>query len=134
MMRTTILDNLEVVLGFLTLKDKHNICTLSENIIFMSDEEYFSSEAAAVLEELTQGKLLQAQVVGRNEDGIAYCHIYQINGDKVYILDNLEVVLGFLTLKDKHNICTLSENIIFMCTPCGTGQKNSPKTRFSTCF
>jgi hypothetical protein len=39
-----------------------------------------------VLEELTQGKLLQAQVVGRNEDGIAYCHIYQINGDKVYII------------------------------------------------
>jgi len=39
-----------------------------------------------VLEELTQGKLLQAQVVGRNEDGIAYCHIYQINGDEVYII------------------------------------------------
>ena len=44
-------------------------------------ENYFSAEAAAVLEELTQGKLLQAQVVGRAEDGIPYVHIYQISGN-----------------------------------------------------
>lgn len=47
------------------------------------DEEYFSSEAANVLEELTQGQMLQAQVVGRSEEGIPYVHIYQINGEKV---------------------------------------------------
>lgn len=61
------------------------------NVTPLQDEEYFSSEAAAVLEELTQGKLLQAQVVGRNDDGIAYCHIYQINGDKVTFV-NRELV------------------------------------------
>lgn len=47
------------------------------------DEDYFSAEAAAILEELTQGKMLQAQVVGRSEEGIPYVHIYQINGEKV---------------------------------------------------
>lgn len=49
----------------------------------VSDEEYFSSEAANVLEELTQGQMLQAQVVARSEEGIPYVHIYQINGEKV---------------------------------------------------
>ena len=49
--------------------------------MFIIGESYFSPEAAAVLEELTQGKLLQAQVVGRAEDGIPYVHIYQISGN-----------------------------------------------------
>ena len=49
--------------------------------MFIVGESYFSPEAAAVLEELTQGKLLQAQVVGRAEDGIPYVHIYQISGN-----------------------------------------------------
>ncbi|WAR02980.1 AKAP1-like protein [Mya arenaria] len=35
-------------------------------------EAFYSPEAAVVLEELTQGKLLQAQVVGRAEDGVPY--------------------------------------------------------------
>lgn len=44
---------------------------------------YFNSDGATVLEELTQGKLLQAQVVGRAEDGIPFVHIYQVSGNKV---------------------------------------------------
>lgn len=36
-----------------------------------------------MLEELTQGQMLQAQVVARSEEGIPYVHIYQINGEKV---------------------------------------------------
>ena len=40
------------------------------------------------------------------------------------------VVLGFITLQDKHNIHTLSENIKFICTHCETGWKSSPKVRF----
>ena len=75
---------------FMTLPFQGIECYMA-NITPLQDEEYFSSEAAAVLEELTQGKLLQAQVVGRNEDGIAYCHIYQINGDKVTFV-NRELV------------------------------------------
>jgi hypothetical protein len=43
------------------------------------------------------------------------------------LLDNLAVILGFLALKDKYNICTLSENKKFICTCCTTGQKNLPK-------
>ena len=50
-------------------------------MLLVIGENYFSAEAAAVLEELTQGKLLQAQVVGRAEDGIPYVHIYQISGN-----------------------------------------------------
>ncbi|XP_076107073.1 uncharacterized protein LOC143075524 isoform X1 [Mytilus galloprovincialis] len=75
---------------FMTLPFQGIECYMA-NVTPLQDEEYFSSEAAAVLEELTQGKLLQAQVVGRNDDGIAYCHIYQINGDKVTFV-NRELV------------------------------------------
>lgn len=50
------------------------------------DEQYFSTEAAVVLEELTQGKLLQGQVVGRADDGIPYVHVYQILGANSVII------------------------------------------------
>ena len=43
-------------------------------------------------------------------------------------LENLAVVLGFLTFQDKHNISTLSEDIKFICTYCET------KAHFSTCL
>jgi hypothetical protein len=52
----------------------------------------------------------------------------------LFLLDNLTVVLCFLTLYDKHNIRTLSENIKFICTLCETGQKSSLSARFSICF
>ena len=55
-------------------------------------ETYFSTEAAAVLEELTQGKLLQAQVVGKAEDGIPYVHIYQISGNNTSVKTNVFVL------------------------------------------
>ena len=32
---------------------------------------------------------------------------------------------GLLTLQDKHNICTMSEDINLICTRCETGQKSS---------
>ena len=35
-------------------------------------------------------------------------------------------VLDFLTLHDKHDICTLSVNIKFICIRCETGQKILP--------
>jgi hypothetical protein len=43
---------------------------------------------------------------------------------------NLAVVLCFLTLQDKHNICTLLENINFICTHCETGQKRHQRLVF----
>ena len=62
---------------------------------------------------------------------------HQIRGERrlfLLLLDNLAVILGFLALKDKYNICTLSENKKFICTCCTTGQKNLPKAWFFTCF
>ena len=38
-------------------------------------------------------------------------------------LDNMAVIVGFLTLQDKHNIWTLSDNIKFICARYETGQK-----------
>ncbi|XP_021371300.1 KH domain-containing protein akap-1-like isoform X2 [Mizuhopecten yessoensis] len=75
---------------FMTLPFQAVECYMA-NITPIQDEEYFSSEAAATLEELTQGKLLQAQIVGRNEDGTPYIHIYQIAGEKVVFV-NRELV------------------------------------------
>jgi hypothetical protein len=40
---------------------------------------------------------------------------------------------AFLTLQDKRNMRTLSENIKFICTRGETEQKSSPTARFSTC-
>jgi len=52
----------------------------------------------------------------------------------LFFLNNLTVVLGFLTLYDKHNIRTLSENIKLICVFCETGQKSSLNSCFSICF
>ena len=43
------------------------------------------------------------------------------------LLYNLTVAFGFFTLPDKHNICTLSEYIIFICIRYEIKQKNSSK-------
>ncbi|XP_060067283.1 KH domain-containing protein akap-1-like isoform X2 [Ylistrum balloti] len=75
---------------FMTLPFQAVECYMA-NITPIQEEEYFSSEAAATLEELTQGKLLQAQIVGRSEDGTPYIHIYQIAGEKVLFV-NRELV------------------------------------------
>lgn len=75
---------------FMTLPFQACECYMA-NITPLQDEEYFSSEAANVLEELTQGQMLQAQVVGRSEEGIPYVHIYQINGEKATLV-NREMV------------------------------------------
>jgi len=40
-------------------------------------------------------------------------------------LDNMAVVLGFLTLIEKHNMHTLFENIKFICSRSETGLKSS---------
>jgi hypothetical protein len=46
----------------------------------------------------------------------------------------LAVVMEFFTLQDKDNICTLSVNILLICTGCETDQENSLEARVSTCF
>jgi hypothetical protein len=35
----------------------------------------------------------------------------------------LDVILDFLTLRDKQNIRTMSENVKFICNRCETGKK-----------
>ena len=47
-------------------------------------------EAAVTLEELTQGKLLQAQVVGRSEDGVPYINVFQIQPNSAVSISNNE--------------------------------------------
>jgi hypothetical protein len=47
-----------------------------------------------------------------------------------YLFVNLAVVLDFLILQDKHNICTLSLNIKLICTRCETGKKASQRLTF----
>ncbi|KAK3084005.1 hypothetical protein FSP39_006649 [Pinctada imbricata] len=81
--RTTGSSLRQIRSDFMTLPFQACECYLG-NVTPLQDEEYFSGESAAVLEELTQGKMLQAQVVGRSDDGVPYVHIYQINGDKVF--------------------------------------------------
>lgn len=76
---------------FMTLPFEAVECYMA-NITPLQGETYFSPEAAAVLEELTQGKLLQAQVVGKAEDGIPYVHIYQISGNTSALMINREIV------------------------------------------
>lgn len=76
---------------FMTLPFEAVECFLA-NITPLENEQYFSTEAAVVLEELTQGKLLQGQVVGRAEDGIPYVHVYQILGANSAVLVNREMV------------------------------------------
>ncbi|XP_053375515.1 A-kinase anchor protein 1, mitochondrial-like [Mercenaria mercenaria] len=76
---------------FMTLPFEAIECYLA-NITPLDNEQYFSTEAAVVLEELTQGKLLQGQVVGRAEDGIPYIHVYQILGANSAVLVNREMV------------------------------------------
>lgn len=76
---------------FMTLPFEAVECYMA-NITPLENEQYFSTEAAVVLEELTQGKLLQAQVVGHADDGIPYVHVYQICSANSIIQVNREMV------------------------------------------
>ncbi|XP_046543275.1 A-kinase anchor protein 1, mitochondrial-like [Haliotis rubra] len=75
---------------FMTLPFQAVECYMG-NVTPLQEEEYFSDQGSTVLEELTQGKLLQAQVINRAEDGIPYIHIYQISGNRVLFI-NREMV------------------------------------------
>ncbi|CAG5128823.1 unnamed protein product [Candidula unifasciata] len=52
------------------------------NITPNQGEKLFSDEATQALCDLTQGKLLQCQVVARTEYGIPYIHLYQVNTER----------------------------------------------------
>ncbi|XP_014664261.1 PREDICTED: uncharacterized protein LOC106806733 isoform X2 [Priapulus caudatus] len=60
---------------FMSLPFQATECYLA-NISPLDETEGFSIEAAAELEELTQGRVIQAQIVGRAEDGVPYVHLY----------------------------------------------------------
>lgn len=76
---------------FMTLPFEAVECYLA-NITPLAGELYFSTKATAVLEELTQRKMLNAQIVGRADDGIPYVHIYQIFPNNAVVLVNREMV------------------------------------------
>lgn len=76
---------------FMTLPFEAVECYMA-NITPLADESYFSVEAAAVLEELTQGKLLQAQVVAHAEDGLPYINLFMLSRNAPPLLVNREMV------------------------------------------
>jgi hypothetical protein len=45
-----------------------------------------------------------------------------------------QIAMTHLTLQNKHNICTLSANINFICARFKTGEKSSHKAYISSCF
>ena len=47
-------------------------------------------EANAVLEQMVQGQVVQAEVVGHESDGVPYVQLYIVNGDKVMVLYYVE--------------------------------------------
>lgn len=46
-------------------------------------KEEFSVEDNAVLEQMVQGQVLQAEVVGHETDGVPYVQLYMVNGSQV---------------------------------------------------
>ncbi|ELU07765.1 hypothetical protein CAPTEDRAFT_103276 [Capitella teleta] len=60
---------------FTTMPFQSTECYLA-NVVPPADCAEFAPESAACLEELVQGRLLQAEVVGHEEDGIPYINLY----------------------------------------------------------
>ncbi len=52
-------------------------------ISWFPDEDRFGPEASALLEQMVQNQLLQAQILMHEEDGVPYIQLYRIQGDKV---------------------------------------------------
>ena len=48
-----------------------------------SGADAFPAECSALMEQMVQGKMLQAQVVGHEADGVPYIQLYDIQGDQV---------------------------------------------------
>ena len=91
--------------------------------ITVTDKRYRYPDSCRVM--VRNGNSISADI---REHTVKKQHLFLL------FLDNLAVTLGFLTLQDKYNIHTLTENIKFICTRCETGQKSSPKVRFSKLF
>ena len=72
------------------------------------DEEGFGTEASAILEEMVQGQMLQAQIVGQEEDGIPYIQLYSSDGQTVrHAYDpGIEVVDLYLGFRQCTFLCT----------------------------
>ncbi|XP_041349946.1 A-kinase anchor protein 1, mitochondrial-like [Gigantopelta aegis] len=75
---------------FMTLPFQAVECYMG-NITPLQEEEYFSERASTILQEITEGKVLQAQVINRAEDGLPYIHIYRVGGNRVLFI-NRELV------------------------------------------
>ena len=57
---------------------------LTMNIFFFySGADAFPAECSALMEQLVQGKMLQALVVGHEADGVPHIQLYDIQGDQV---------------------------------------------------
>ncbi|XP_074643675.1 A-kinase anchor protein 1, mitochondrial-like [Tubulanus polymorphus] len=77
---------------FMTVPFQATECYMA-NVAPLEGEEDYSEEAGAVLEELTQGQLLQAQIVAHDaETNVPYINLYQVQGNVAFLI-NRELVL-----------------------------------------
>ncbi|XP_064620259.1 A-kinase anchor protein 1, mitochondrial-like isoform X2 [Lineus longissimus] len=89
--RVTIADLRQIRSDFMTLPFQATECYMA-NIAPLADEEVFSIESAAILEELTQGHLLQVEIVTYDEEsGIPFVNMYRMDRDSVAFI-NRELV------------------------------------------
>jgi len=73
-----VVDLKQIRQDFMSLPFQAVECTMA-NITILEDEEYYSEAASMGLCEMTTGKLLQCQVVARNEAGMPHIHLYSID-------------------------------------------------------
>ena len=60
----------------------HLVGLLLTTVMFAGAEN-FPAEANAVLEQLVQGQVLQAEVVGQEDDGVPYVQLYILKNSRV---------------------------------------------------
>jgi len=75
---------------FTTLPFQAVECYIS-NIVPPEGQEAFPAEASPILENLVQGKILQAQIMAHEEDGVPYIQLYELQGDQAVFV-NREIV------------------------------------------
>lgn len=67
---------------------------LLDNIMPLPDEDQFSEEANAAMDEMTRGAALLAQVTGYDNSGMPLIHLWSLAGDKVLFLNQILVEKG----------------------------------------
>ncbi|XP_051891379.1 LOW QUALITY PROTEIN: A kinase (PRKA) anchor protein 1b [Pristis pectinata] len=67
---------------------------LLDNIMPLPGEDHFSEEANAMMDEMTRGAALLAQVTGYDNSGMPLIHLWSLAGDEVLFLNRILVEKG----------------------------------------